>query len=79
MLSCIVQEIKSAKFYTVMADEVTSHNSEQLALAFVLLMPTTTSVKSSLGSANSSESQESILLMKSFSVWRTFYFISKTC
>ena len=32
LLKQIVQEVKEAKFYSVMADEVTSHNCEQLAL-----------------------------------------------
>ena len=32
MLFEIVQEIKTAKFYSIIADEVTSHNTEHLAL-----------------------------------------------
>ena len=32
MLFEIVQEIKTAKFYSILADEVTSHNTEHLAL-----------------------------------------------
>lgn len=28
----IVQKIKTAKFYSILADEVTSHNTEHLAL-----------------------------------------------
>ena len=32
ILSKLVKEIKAAKFYSIMADEVTSHNKEELAL-----------------------------------------------
>ncbi|XP_041362805.1 52 kDa repressor of the inhibitor of the protein kinase-like [Gigantopelta aegis] len=32
ILGDLVQEIKTAQFYSIMADEVTSHNTEQLAL-----------------------------------------------
>ena len=32
ILSKLVKEIKAAKFYSIMADKVTSHNKEQLAL-----------------------------------------------
>ena len=35
----IVQEIKTAKFYSILADEVTSHNTEHLALCTRFLMP----------------------------------------
>ena len=39
ILQGIVQDVKQARFYSIMADEVTSHNSEQLAICvrFVVL------------------------------------------
>ena len=37
MLFEIVQEIKTAKFYSILADEVTTHNTEHLTLCTLLV------------------------------------------
>ena len=75
----IVEEIKNVPFYIILADEVTSHNVEHLAVCAKFVNENRRYARNSLHSSLLTVSLESRLPESSLSSWRRTKFLLPTC